>query len=129
MRRRKKRQFLASLFATFWGLIVWGILAMCSVVFADEMIQGEITEVNPERQHLRIARSDPSTLAMEAESIPVQALPETRFKGVDGLEELRAGDEVVADVVKEENEDSWSAREIQLDKVNIRDMEERRFSS
>lgn len=87
------------------------------------LIQGEITEVNAASQSLRVARSDPSTLAVEPESILVQVGAETVLKGFTRLEELREGDEVIAEIEEAENPGVWNAESLQVDKVQIRNRE------
>ncbi len=102
------------------GFLILGCLSG-SVSAGAEEIQGELTEVNPGTQTFRIARSDPSNLSVEPESIRVQVGSNTELKGFLKLEELRKGDEVLADVEPGETAGTWSAKSVQIDKVRIRE--------
>ncbi len=85
-----------------------------------QMIQGEVTEVNTGDQSLRIARMDPQSKSAEPESIKVYLSADTKLEGLAGLDELRPGDEVWAEVSRDARE-SWLALSLRLDKVDIKD--------
>ena len=117
----EKKVSLAVFFSSFLMALVLGFAP--PLVFAD-MIQGEITEVKAETGSFNIARSDPESNAAEPESIKVSVAEGTVFEGLMGIQELRAGDEIWVDVVKDEDTVNWVAKKIILDKVNIREPKE-----
>lgn len=117
MNKGNKGILLTSVFAAVLGLII------CFAAYG-ELIQGEIVEIDTKGNTLNISRSDPVTGAAEPENIRIQVHTDTKYEGVIGIEELRIGDEVWAEVIRNEEADSWSAKNIKIDKVNIRDQKE-----
>ena len=105
----KKEIFLTVLF-----------LASLAPGVSAEVIRGEIARV--EERTLLVNKSVPTqTSTPEIVRIAVQA--DTQFQGV-AFGELRPGDEISADVVKNEKAGEWAAKTIQLNKVNIQNEKE-----
>ncbi len=103
------------------------LMMMCSVAYA-EMIRGEVIEIDPRGHFLKLARSNPSVEMREQEALQIFVSKETKFEGAN-LGDLRLGDEIRADVVKNQEGGPWSAKIIQLDKVNIRNLKETKTGS
>lgn len=106
--------------AVMGGFLLIVSLVMASAAYA-QMIQGEVAEVIAQESSFRIIRMDPESKAAEPESIKVNITSQTQLEGLAGLDELRAGDEVWADVELDPVTQNWLALKVRLDKVDIRD--------
>ncbi len=95
-------------------ILAFGFLSLSPGVYA-EVIQAEVTEVDLTTHSLKVLRSD------DKKSGPIQILAEkeTRFEGLQGLQDLRVGDEVRADLSKKAGENTWLVKSIQLYKVHL----------
>ncbi|HTL46572.1 MAG TPA: hypothetical protein VL688_00745 [Verrucomicrobiae bacterium] len=106
---------------TWHGLLfATGILILAAPPARAEVVQGEIVNIDIKKQTFDLARSDPQTQAAEPEAAKIFTKPETRFEGLGGLEDLRLGDEVWADVVSDKD-GVLRADIVRIDKVNIRE--------
>lgn len=105
----KKRIFLIGLFAA-------GCAALSPEVYA-EVFHGEIAGVELETRTLLINKSVPTRTA-KPEIVRIRVQADTQFEGA-AFGELRPGDEVSAEVFKDEKDGAWAAKTIQLNKVNI----------
>ncbi len=86
-----------------------------------EVIQGELAAVNASEGSLVIVRSDPQTGAAEAEGVKAVVGEKTTFDGIGSLQDLRAGDEIRADVQADTASGVWLVQSLALDKVKIQD--------
>ena len=86
-----------------------------------ERVRGEILAVNLSTPSVAI-KVLPETGKEDGKPASVMAVavaPTTRLQG-SSLDELRIGDEILADVVKDAEGKGYTAKVIQIDKVNIR---------
>lgn len=79
-----------------------------------EMIQGEITYLDPVARSLGISRLDPASGTEVKFSIAVPQ--DAEFKGFESLEELKVGDEVEIDTYENEVSGALEANKVALEK-------------
>ncbi len=103
------------------GLVAVLVLAN-SPFLSAKVIQGEIVEIDPQGVFLKVAQSG-SPQAEKPEPVKIFITENSLMDGAS-FGDLRVGDEVWVDAEKSEaqNEtpESWIARKIQLDKVDIK---------
>jgi len=102
------------------AMLVLGVSIVCFSAYA-ELVQGEVVSLDLNAQSFMLARSDPATGAADAEGINVLVRPDTEFKGIAGLSELREGDEVWTELEININNGTWEAGSVSIDKVKIQD--------
>ncbi|GEM_PF-3623651 len=102
-------------------VLILSFLSFQTISFGKEMIkgiQGELTAVNVEAASLQILPEDQTD---KKENINVIVLKDTQFNGFDSLTELKIGDEVSAELQRNEKTGLWEARSIAITKVKLRD--------
>lgn len=104
------------------GLGLWAGLVLFPAAGFSEVIQGEVAAVNAATGNVVIIRSDPTTGAAEAEGIQTVVSPATHLAGINSLFDLRAGDEVRAEVEALPDQVGWKVLSLSLDKVKIQDV-------
>jgi hypothetical protein len=95
---------------------IFSILFFIAQVHAyAEMIQGEIVSLNPTANTLTLMTKD-----KDKKEVNIVVTAVTQFEGLSSLNELTAGDEVVVNAEKsEEDKKIWTAQSVKIDKVKI----------
>ena len=86
-----------------------------------EIFQGEIKTLNAEANNFVMKLSgEKKSGKKKPQEINVQILPLSQLAGITSLQELRAGDEVTVNAMKNEKNGKWEAHSLLLEKVKIR---------
>lgn len=100
------------------------LLLMSAAAYAD-VIKGEIVSVNASSQTLvlKVSEGGKENGIKENEIINAVIMPDTQFEGAL-FKDFRTGDVLLADIFQGSSPDLWVAKRIQIDKINIRNIQE-----